>query len=90
MFFFSVPQCFCGFFLYETFMLKTVIIDIENTFWQFSDAFCVELAKINGSFLTPEAWTRWDIREGYSCGECREDRKGITTETLRYRERCNY
>jgi len=46
-------------------MPKTAIIDIDNTLWQFCDAFYVELAKINKSFPTPDTWTTWDIWEGY-------------------------
>ncbi len=46
-------------------MTKTAIIDIDNTLWQFCDAFYVELAKINKNFPTPDAWTDWDIWEGY-------------------------
>jgi len=32
-------------------MKKTAIIDIDNTLWQFCDAFYLELAKINRDFL---------------------------------------
>jgi len=46
-------------------MPKTAIIDIDNTLWQFCDAFYVELAKLNKNFPTPECWTNWDIWEGY-------------------------
>jgi len=42
---------------------KIAIIDIDNTLWQFCDAFYLELAKINESFPPPEAWTNWDIWE---------------------------
>src|SRR5512135_3418678 len=46
-------------------MSKTAIIDIDNTLWQFCDAFYEELRKLNNNFPTPENWTRWDIWEGY-------------------------
>lgn len=46
-------------------MPKTAIVDIDNTLWQFCDAFYMELAKINKDFPTPEHWTHWDIWEGY-------------------------
>jgi len=46
-------------------MTKTAIIDIDNTLWQFCDAFYIELAKINTKFPKPDAWTNWDIWEGY-------------------------
>jgi hypothetical protein len=44
---------------------KTVIVDIDNTLWQFCDAFYVELAKLNKDFPTPDFWTNWDIWQGY-------------------------
>jgi len=47
---------------------KTAIIDIDNTLWQFCDAFYVELRKINKDYPTPEDWTLFDIWEGY-CSE---------------------
>jgi hypothetical protein len=46
-------------------MTKAAIIDIDNTLWQFCDAFYIELAKINKKFPTPDAWTNWEIWEGY-------------------------
>jgi hypothetical protein len=50
-------------------MNKTAIIDIDNTLWQFCDAFYEELLKVNANFPAPENWTHWDIWEGY----CSED-----------------
>jgi hypothetical protein len=44
---------------------KTAIIDIDNTLWQFSDAFYLELKKINRDFPTPDRWRTYDIWEGY-------------------------
>jgi hypothetical protein len=44
---------------------KTAIVDIDNTLWHFCDAFYIELAKLNKKFPTPDAWTNWDIWEGY-------------------------
>ena len=38
-------------------MDKTAIIDIDNTLWQFCDAFYEELRKINKNFPTPDNWT---------------------------------
>lgn len=46
-------------------MPKTAIVDIDNTLWQFCDAFYEELSKINKSFPAPDNWTNWDIWEGY-------------------------
>lgn len=46
-------------------MSKTAIIDIDNTLWQFSDAFYWELKKLNAHFPTPDQWTTFDIWEGY-------------------------
>lgn len=49
-------------------MYKTAIIDIDNTLWQFCDAFYEELRKINKNFPPPEEWTHWDFWEGH-CSE---------------------
>jgi len=46
-------------------MSKTAIIDIDNTLWQFSDAFYLELKKIHGNFPPPDRWRTYDIWEGY-------------------------
>ncbi len=46
-------------------MNRTAIIDIDNTLWQFSDAFYLELKKVNGDFPTPDRWTGPGIWEGY-------------------------
>ena len=43
---------------------KIAIIDIDNTLWQFSDAFYLELKKINRNFPTPDQWCTYDIWEG--------------------------
>ncbi len=50
---------------YNVVMNKTAIIDIDNTLWQFCDAFYGELRKINEKFPPPESWTNWEIWEGY-------------------------
>ena len=50
-------------------MNKIAIIDIDNTLWQFCDAFYLELRKLNANFPTPDNWTNWDIWVGY----CTED-----------------
>jgi beta-phosphoglucomutase-like phosphatase (HAD superfamily) len=44
---------------------KIAIVDIDNTLWQFSDAFYLELMKINANFPTPDRWCTYDIWEGY-------------------------
>jgi hypothetical protein len=44
---------------------KIAIIDIDNTLWQFSDAFYLELKKINKNFPTPDQWCTYNIWEGY-------------------------
>jgi len=49
-------------------MGKVAVIDIDNTLWQFCDAFYEELRKINSTFPTPDEWTAFDIWEGY-CSE---------------------
>jgi len=43
-------------------MNKTVIIDIDNTLWQFCDAFYEELKKVNYNFRPQEYWTDWAER----------------------------
>ncbi|MEJ2696064.1 MAG: hypothetical protein P8013_05400 [Candidatus Sulfobium sp.] len=48
--------------------MKRAIVDIDNTLWQFCDAFYEELRKINKNFPPPDKWTNWDIWEGY-CSE---------------------
>jgi hypothetical protein len=52
----------------QTVMGKVAVIDIDNTLWQFCDAFYEELKKINADFPTPDKWTSFDIWEGY-CSE---------------------
>jgi hypothetical protein len=42
-------------------MKKAAIIDIDNTLWQFCDAFYEELKKINPAFPPVEQWTTWDF-----------------------------
>jgi hypothetical protein len=44
---------------------KIAIIDIDNTLWQFSDAFYRELKNINADFPAPDRWCTYDIWEGY-------------------------
>lgn len=46
-------------------MGRIAIIDIDNTLWQFSDAFHQELKRINPDFPPPDQWRRYDIWEGY-------------------------
>jgi phosphoglycolate phosphatase-like HAD superfamily hydrolase len=50
-------------------MKKTAIIDIDNTLWQFCDAFYLELKKINANFPTPDQWSRFNFYEGYCSDE---------------------
>lgn len=49
----------------KTTLSKIAIIDIDNTLWQFSDAFYLELKKINKNFPSPDQWCTYDIWEGY-------------------------
>jgi hypothetical protein len=49
-------------------MEKTAVIDIDNTLWQFCDAFYLELKKINRDFPSPDLWISPDFWEGY-CSE---------------------
>ena len=45
--------------------MLTAVVDIDNTLWQFCDAFAVELAKINPAFPPVERWTTWNFFEGF-------------------------
>lgn len=49
-------------------MSKIAIVDIDNTLWQFSDAFYLELKKTNLNFPTPDQWSNLDAWERY-CSE---------------------
>ncbi|HPJ95977.1 MAG TPA: hypothetical protein PK022_01630 [Syntrophales bacterium] len=49
-------------------MAQTAIVDIDNTLWEFSEAFHQALQKFNPHFPPPVLWTRHQIREGY-CSE---------------------
>jgi hypothetical protein len=46
-------------------MKKTAIIDIDNTLWQFCDAFIEELKKIHPAFPPVAQWTTWDFFRPY-------------------------
>lgn len=46
-------------------MMKTAVIDIDNTLWQFCDALYEELKRVNKDFPSPELWTHWDMWERY-------------------------
>lgn len=46
-------------------MKKTAVIDIDNTLWQFCNAFLEELRKINREFPPVEQWTTWDFYAPY-------------------------
>ncbi|MGD0282033.1 MAG: hypothetical protein ABSB95_06690 [Dissulfurispiraceae bacterium] len=50
-------------------MPKLAIVDIDNTLWQFCEPFYFELLKINKNFPSIDAWTHWDIWEGYCSRE---------------------
>ncbi|MBN1545533.1 MAG: hypothetical protein JW902_02625 [Syntrophaceae bacterium] len=52
----------------STRFLKNAIIDIDNTLWPFSEAFYLELKKLNEHFPPPDQWSTFDIWEGY-CSE---------------------
>jgi hypothetical protein len=49
-------------------MTKNAVIDIDNTLWQFCDAFYLELKKINSAIPPVEQWTTFDFWEQY-CSE---------------------
>ncbi len=49
--------------------MRLAVIDIDNTLWQFCDAFYEELRKINTAFPRVEQWTTWNFFEGYCTEE---------------------
>jgi len=49
--------------------MNTAIVDIDNTLWQFCDAFYAELKKVNSAFPTVERWDTWDFFVGYCTEE---------------------
>jgi deoxypyrimidine-specific 5' nucleotidase type C protein (NT5C) len=50
-------------------MKKTAVIDIDNTLWQFCDAFYAELRKLNPQFPPIDQWTHFDIWDPYCSKE---------------------
>lgn len=68
-------------------MLKTAIVDIDNTLWQFCDPFYEELKRINKDFPAPENWTQWNIWEGY-CTE--EEFLGAVSAVHRMQDNDNF
>ena len=50
-------------------MIKTAVVDIDNTLWQFCDAFYAELKKVNSGFPTVDKWDTWDFFVGYCTEE---------------------
>ena len=49
--------------------MSLAIIDIDNTLWQFCDAFYGELKKVNSAFPTVEQRDTWDFFAGYCTEE---------------------
>ncbi len=49
--------------------MKLAVIDIDNTLWQFCEAFSEELRKINPAFPPIEHWTTWNFFEGFCTEE---------------------
>jgi len=50
-------------------MRETAVVDIDNTLWQFCDAFYDELQKMNSAFPPVEQWTTWDFFVPYCTEE---------------------
>jgi beta-phosphoglucomutase-like phosphatase (HAD superfamily) len=46
-------------------MKTTAVIDIDNTLWQFCDAFYLKMRELNGKFPPPEQWTAFDFWKPY-------------------------
>ena len=49
--------------------MRTAVIDIDNTLWQFCDAFYAELKKVNSAFPAVEKWDTWNFFVGYCTEE---------------------
>ncbi len=49
--------------------MRLAVIDIDNTLWQFCDAFYEELKKVNPVFPLVDQWTTWNFFEGYCTEE---------------------
>lgn len=65
-----------------TAMTGTAVIDIDNTLWQFCDAFDRELRKVNKDFPPVEHWTTWDFFAGY----CSEEQFLAAVDAVHYRQ----
>lgn len=50
-------------------MLKTAVIDIDNTLWRFCDVLYKRLKEINNDIPSPDNWVEWDFWTNY----CSED-----------------
>jgi hypothetical protein len=50
-------------------MRTTAVVDIDNTLWQFCDAFLAELKKVNSGFPPVAAWDTWDFFTPYCTEE---------------------
>lgn len=49
-------------------MIKTAVVDIDNTLWHFCDVLYEKLTAINKSVPKPEHWSDWDFYQAY-CSE---------------------
>ena len=58
------------------------IVDIDNTLWQFCDAFYEELKKVNAAFPPVEQWTTWDFFAPF----CTEKQFMSAVDAVHYRQ----
>jgi len=63
-------------------MKKAAIIDIDNTLWQFCDAFYEELKKIDPAFPPVEQWTTWDFFRPY----CTEEQFMAAVDAIHFQQ----
>ncbi|HTG00235.1 MAG TPA: hypothetical protein VK654_06575 [Nitrospirota bacterium] len=61
-------------------MNKIAVIDIDNTLWQFCDAFYRELKSINPIFPPVAKWTTWDFFLPY----CTEEQFMAAVDTIHF------
>lgn len=45
--------------------MKTAVVDIDNTLWQFCDILYEKLTALNNGIPTPENWVDWDFYQTY-------------------------
>jgi hypothetical protein len=63
-------------------MNKIAVVDIDNTLWQFCDAFSRELQKINPAFPPTTQWTTWNFFTPF----CTEEQFMVAVDAVHSRQ----